>query len=94
MNFNKLDLNLLVVFDAIFNEGSTTKAAERINLSQSAVSNALNRLRYSLKDDLFFRSEDKMKPTPKALELVGPIKKALDLIESSISSETFDPKNS
>lgn len=59
MNFNKLDLNLLVVFDAIFNEGSTTKAAERINLSQSAVSNALNRLRYSLKDDLFFRSEDK-----------------------------------
>ena len=94
MNFNKLDLNLLVVFDAIFNEGSTTKAAERINLSQSAVSNALNRLRYSLKDDLFFRSEDKMKPTPKALELVEPIKKALDLIENSISSETFDPKNS
>ena len=54
MNFNNLDLNLIVVFDSIFDEGSITKASEKLNLSQSAVSNALNRLRYTMKDDLFF----------------------------------------
>ena len=75
MNFNKLDLNLLVVFDSIFNEGSITKASERLNLSQSAVSNALNRLRYTMKDDLFFRSGEKMQPTPAALEFVGQLKR-------------------
>ena len=47
MNFNNLDLNLLVVFDSIFDEGSITKASDKLNLSQSAVSNALNRLRYT-----------------------------------------------
>ena len=94
MNFNKLDLNLLVVFDSIFNEGSITKASEKFNLSQSAVSNALNRLRYTMKDDLFFRSGEKMQPTPAALEFVGPIKKALDLIDETLTKDSFDPKNS
>ena len=71
MNFNNLDLNLLVVFDSIFDEGSITKASDKLNLSQSAVSNALNRLRYTMKDDLFFRSGDRMQPTPAALESVS-----------------------
>ena len=48
MNFNNLDLNLLVVFDSVFDEGSITKASDKLNLSQSAVSNALNRLRYTM----------------------------------------------
>ena len=94
MNFNNLDLNLLVVFNAIFDEGSITKASEKLNLSQSAVSNALNRLRYSMKDDLFFRSGDRMQPTPAALEFVGPIKKALELIDGTLTREGFNPAES
>ncbi len=94
MNFNNLDLNLLVVFDTIFDEGSITKASEKLNLSQSAVSNALNRLRYTMKDDLFFRSGDRMQPTPAALDFVGPIKKALELIDTTLSRESFKPSES
>jgi len=94
MNFNKLDLNLLVVFDAIFEEGSITRASEKLNLTQSAVSNALNRLRHSMEDDLFFRSGDKMQPTPAALEYVAPIKKALELIDSTLNKDAFNPKDS
>ena len=55
MNFNNLDLNLLVVFDSVFDEGSITKASDKLNLSQSAVSNFLIRLRYTMMDYLFFR---------------------------------------
>ena len=94
MNFNKLDLNLLVVFDAIFEEGSITKASEKLNLTQSAVSNALNRLRYTMEDDLFFRSGDKMQPTPVALDHVISIKKALELIDSTLNKDAFSPKES
>ena len=94
MNFNNLDLNLLVVFDSIFDEGSITKASEKLNLSQSAVSNALNRLRYTMNDDLFFRSGDRMQPTPAALEFVGPIKKALELIDGTLTREGFNPAES
>lgn len=94
MNLSRLDLNLLLVFISIYNEKTITKAAEKLNLSQSAVSNALNRLRYTLDDDLFFRSSDMMKPTKRAEELVSPIQKALDLIEQSLSSEDFNPLTS
>ena len=94
MNLSRLDLNLLLVFTAIYNEKTITKAAEKLNLSQSAVSNALNRLRYTLDDDLFFRASDMMKPTKRAEELAYPIQNALDQIEQSLSSEEFSPLTS
>ena len=89
MNLSRIDLNLLLVFTSIYNEKTITKAAEKLNLSQSAVSNALNRLRYTLDDDLFFRSSDMMKPTKKAEDLIYPIQNALDSIQSSLSDEEF-----
>ena len=63
INFDALDLNLLRVFDALYLEGSTTRAGERLNLSQSAISHALGRLRHILKDELFVRSAAGMTPT-------------------------------
>jgi DNA-binding transcriptional LysR family regulator len=94
MNLSRIDLNLLLVFSSIYNEKTITKAAEKLNLSQSAVSNALNRLRYTLDDDLFFRSSDMMKPTKRAEELSYPIQNALNLIEQSLSEENFSPLTS
>lgn len=70
-NINGIDLNLLVVFDALLTERHVTRAGERINLTQPAVSHALNRLRLLFGDRLFVRSAKGMEPTPKALEL-GP----------------------
>ena len=55
MNLAGMDLNLLLVFDAVMAERNVTRAAKRIGLSQPAMSNALNRLRYHLKDELFVR---------------------------------------
>ncbi|HZB93081.1 MAG TPA: LysR family transcriptional regulator, partial [Stellaceae bacterium] len=60
MNLAAFDLNLLVVFDAVMRERSVTRAGERIGLSQPAMSHALNRLRYMLKDPLFVRTPDGM----------------------------------
>ena len=94
MNLSRIDLNLLLVFTSIYNEKTITKAADKLNLSQSAVSNALNRLRYTLDDDLFFRSSDMMKPTKKAEDLIYPIQNALDSIQSSLSDEEFNPAKS
>ncbi len=66
-----IDLNLLVVFDAIMRDRSVTRAGHRLGLSQPAMSHALTRLRHMLKDELFVRSPTGMMPTPRAEELVG-----------------------
>jgi hypothetical protein len=58
-----IDLNLLVVFDAVMQERNVTRAGQRLGLSQPAMSHALTRLRYMLKDDLFIRSPKGMLPT-------------------------------
>src|SRR5262245_43928886 len=60
MKWGAFDLNLLVVFDAVMQERSVTRAGSRIGLSQPAMSHALNRLRYMLKDDLFVRTPEGM----------------------------------
>lgn len=83
-NIANLDLNLLKVFEALVAEGSVTRAAERLGIGQPAVSQALGRLRDSLGDDLFVRGADGMRPTPRAVLLVGPITDALRQIESAI----------
>jgi DNA-binding transcriptional LysR family regulator len=86
---SRRDLNLLPVFSALFREGSTTRAAGRLGITQSAVSHSLTRLRLLAKDELFVRSVEGMKPTARALELAGPIQEALVNVD-----RLFDPARS
>src|SRR5947209_11577662 len=76
MNWRRLDLNLLVVFDAVAQERSATGAAAKLNMTQSAISHALARLRGALRDELFVRTPDGMEPTPYAERLAGPVRAA------------------
>jgi DNA-binding transcriptional LysR family regulator len=86
-----IDLNLLVVFDAVMQERSVTRAGRRLGLSQPAMSHALTRLRYALKDDLFIRSPKGMLPTPRAEQLALPVRQALDHLQRSLEPTQFDP---
>ena len=74
MNFSAFDLNLLRVLDALLQERSTVKAAERVGLSQPAVSNALGRLRHALGDELLIRQGQRLVPTDFALGLSARLK--------------------
>ena len=71
MSFNRLDLNLLRVFDAVWQTRSVTVAASNLHLTQPAVSKQLHRLRELLEDPLFVRTNDGMAPTPRAEALAG-----------------------
>jgi DNA-binding transcriptional LysR family regulator len=86
-----IDLNLLVVFDAIMRERSVTRAGLRLGLSQPAMSHALTRLRHMLKDELFVRSPSGMMPTPRAEELATPVRIALDGLQQSLEPVRFEP---
>jgi DNA-binding transcriptional LysR family regulator len=86
-----VDLKLLVVFDAVMSEGSVTRAGTRLGMTQPAVSNALGRLRHLLKDELFVRAQGSIRPTPRALELTGPVRHALKQIEAVLDPSDFDP---
>lgn len=89
---HNLDLNLLKVFLAVDKYRHMTKAAESLNLSQSAVSHALNRLRISLNDQLFVKTPSQMVPTPLAQKLSRPIQNILEKIQNEvIQSRTFIP---
>lgn len=90
MNLAGFDLNLLLVFDAIMRERHVTRAGNRIGMSQPAMSNALNRLRHHLKDELFVRAADGMRPTPRAVELAGPVREALETLEITLDTAQFD----
>ena len=91
VHFNALDLNLLRVLDALLEERSATRAGERLGLSQSAVSHALNRLRYALKDELFVRSPDGLEPTPRAM-LIGPqLRQGLMQLQLAVVDAEFAP---
>ena len=91
MNIKNFDLNLLVVFKTLYEERNVTKASKKIGITQPAMSNALNRLRYLVKDELFIRGPKGMRPTPRANELASPIQTALNNLELSLSSINFDP---
>lgn len=92
MNFGAFDLNLLRVFDALMRERSVTRAGEQIGLSQPAVSQALNRLRGLLDDQLFVRRGSEMLPTPRADELAPVIRNALAEVERALTGDRrFDP---
>jgi DNA-binding transcriptional LysR family regulator len=93
MNLRNFDLNLLVAFDALMRECNVSRAAEKMFVSQSAMSHSLNRLRQLIDDPLLVRTSGGMKPTARALSLVEPVRKALQDIEQCIHSPlTFDPK--
>src|SRR3977135_1874642 len=86
-----IDLNLLVVFDAIMRDRSVTRAGHPLGLSQPAMSHALTRLRHMLKDELFVRSPNGMMPTPWAEELATPVRIALDGLQQSLEPVQFEP---
>lgn len=95
MNIYSFDLNLLRVLDALLHERNVSRAAQRLALSQPAVSNALGRLRELLDDPLLVRVGRTMQPTPRALSLETPIRDALRQIEHTLNAgDCFDPATS
>jgi len=95
MNIRSFDMNLLRAFDALMRERNVSRAAERMALTQPAMSNALNRLRNTLNDPVLVRTSRGMQPTPKALSLEKPIRMALAAIDQSLAPEPeFDPSSS
>ncbi|MGG1948577.1 LysR family transcriptional regulator [Trinickia sp. NRRL B-1857] len=95
MNLRSVDLNLLVVLDALLTEKHVTRAATKVGLSQSAMSSALRRLRILMRDELLIRNASGMEPTPRALELEEPLKQMLRQAQRLIKSSTkFDPETS
>jgi DNA-binding transcriptional LysR family regulator len=94
-NLRSLDLNLLTVFEAIFEAGSISRAADKLALSQSATSHALARLREACGDDLFVRIGQGIAPTAVASRLYPEVRKALDVLRRSLSeARGFDPATS
>lgn len=81
----QFDLNLLIIFEALITECHVSKAAEKVFLSQSAMSHALNRLRQQLDDPLLIRTENGLQPTPRALEMLPDVREALQLINRTIA---------
>ncbi len=86
MHNARIDLNLFVVFDAIYSEGGVTAASRRLNLSQPAVSHALARLRTLVGDPLFERRSAVMTPTPVARAMIEPVRRSLKMLESSLGA--------
>ena len=92
-NMKNLDLNLLRVFDTLMDEKNVSRAAEKLAVTQPAVSGMLTRLRHSLDDQLFIRSQHGIVPTTRANELAGPVKKILRELDAVLEPTLFDPKN-
>src|SRR6476659_6162696 len=95
MDLKDIDLNLLVVFQQLFTERRVSVVADNLGLTQPAISNALNRLRKMLGDELFLRTSRGMEPTPYASQLAEPIAYALTTIHDTLSRKVeFDPASS
>lgn len=95
LNLRSIDLNLLPVFVAIVEEGQLSRAAQRLGMSQPAVSAALQRLRVTLADALFTRSRTGLTPTPHARELYAQIHSGLQILAEALDSgQRFDPSSS
>ncbi|TGN41083.1 LysR family transcriptional regulator [Marinobacter confluentis] len=92
MALNRLDLNLLHVFDTIYREGSLTRAAKALHLTQPAVSHSLSRLREHFDDPLFSRQGNQMVPTPLARRFLESMRPGLTQIQSAVNQfHAFDP---
>lgn len=95
LSLRKIDLNLLLVFDALYRNRSVTIAADELAMSPSACSHALSRLRQALSDDLFVRYGSAMQPTAQAEQLAGAVSEALRLLSSGLgTSGPFNPATS
>lgn len=92
MALNRLDLNLLHVFDTIYREGSLTRAAKSLHLTQPAVSHSLARLRDHFDDPLFTRQGNQMVPTPLARRFLESMRPGLTQVQSAVNQfHAFDP---
>jgi DNA-binding transcriptional LysR family regulator len=92
MNLRKQDLALLMFFDALATHGSVSKAAQQMRVTQPAMSNALAKLRKMFGDPLFVKTREGVAPTPKALELMTPVRQALAGMEEILSTTgNFEP---
>jgi len=92
MDLKSIDLNLLVIFDAMVEERSVTRAGEAVGLSQPAMSAAVTRLRTLFNDPLFVKTGPEMKPTPRALELAGPVRRIIEMVRTDVLQRSaFDP---
>ena len=92
MHISKVDLNLFTVFDAIYTEGSVTRASQQLNLTQPAISHSLARLRLIFDDPLFVRQGHAMVSTPLARSIIEPVRTALRGLEVTLADAgKFDP---
>jgi DNA-binding transcriptional LysR family regulator len=95
LNLRSIDLNLLPVFEAAYEERSLSRAAEQLAMTQSAVSHALTRLRALFKDELFVRQARGVLPTPAADRIYDRLHRSLGLVREAVSDRRgFDPKTS
>lgn len=95
MDLRQIDLNLLVIFNQLLLDRRVSTSAEKLGLTQPAVSNALKRLRTLLNDELFVRTARGMEPTPYAMHLGEPVGNALSSLQNAFSQrDTFDPATS
>jgi len=95
MDLREIDLNLLIVFNQLLLDRSVSTSAEKLGLTQPAVSNALKRLRTVLKDELFLRTSRGMEPTPYALHLAEPVIYALNALQTAFTTrDSFEPQTS
>ena len=95
VHMTRLDLNLFVVLEAIYSEGSITRAARSLNLTQPALSHALARLRQMFGDPLFIRQGRQMLPSPLTRSLIGPVRQSLQTLSASVlGAQQFDPAGS
>lgn len=88
---NRIDLNLLVAFNALMDERNVSRAAERLHVTQPAMSKTLQRLRDLFNEPLFLRTPKGLEPTPRSLELQAPVAEVLDQLITVITPAEFDP---
>lgn len=94
MSIGRMDLNLLKVFDAVYEDRNLVLAGRRLNLTQSAVSHALGRLRELVGDELFMRTGKGMVPTGRATAMAPSLRDSLRRIEATLGVEPFSPDRS
>ncbi|HUN53382.1 MAG TPA: LysR family transcriptional regulator [Candidatus Sulfotelmatobacter sp.] len=94
-DLSRIDLNLLAVLDVIYTEGGVTRASEKLNLTQPAISHALGRLRQAFGDPLFVRQGRSLTPTPLTRQLIGPLRRSLRAVGDTLqAARRFDPATS
>jgi len=90
MNLRKLDLNLLVIFEAIYSAANISHAAKQLGMSQPALSNALSRLRVLMDDPLFVARRRGVEATVKARQMIDPVREALGIIKGQLNTPDID----